>query len=86
MCRYCERASDLEIIGDIAAGTVSDDVLQCHHGWAETARVYASHCADPDGNDVGLWVELRQRRARALAQLAIAAQRGARSGGHAAHP
>jgi hypothetical protein len=83
MCRYCECTSDLEIIGDISAQTVPDDVLQCHHGWAETARVYAIHCAERDGDDVGLWVTLRQRRARALAQLAIAARRP-NGGGHGA--
>jgi hypothetical protein len=75
MCRYCERTSDFEIIGDIAAETVPDDVLQCHHGWAETARVYATHCAGRDGDDVASWVELRQRRARALARLAVATRR-----------
>jgi hypothetical protein len=80
MCRYCERTSDAEIIGDIAARTVPDEVLQCHHGWAETARVYATHCARRDGDDVASWVELRQRRARALARLAVATQAGGHPG------
>lgn len=72
MCRYCERISDFEIIRDIAAQHVPDEVLQCHHGWAETTRVYETRGAGRDGDDVALWVELRQRRARALARLAVA--------------
>jgi len=80
MCRYCERTSDFEISGDIGAQQVPDEVLQCHHGWAETTRVYETHCAGRDGDDVALWVELRQRRARALARLAVATRRDGHPG------
>ncbi len=58
-------------MGDISGVAVPDDVLSCHHGWAQAARVWQGSAALGDGDDVSDWIELCQRRARALAQLAV---------------
>jgi hypothetical protein len=72
MCCYCDARTDAQIMVDISDVAVPEEVLACHHGWAQAARVWQLSAASRDGDDVSQWIDLCQRRARALAHLAVA--------------
>lgn len=72
MCCYCDGKADAEIVKDITDLSVPDDVFQCNHGWAEAARVWAQYGHVGGDEDAEDWIDLCCRRAKVLAQLAIA--------------